>query len=162
MRTPEYENKNIDRHRTYGHRVGDLVRLSISHPASIPDGAIAEVVDCCPSDNNRIYVCLDGRVFAWTAEHCTTHVKVEDRWFDLAGLQVESAGFHSWNDLVDKFKDYRDMNEATYGVTSGYALSMSNGWTVVSGGGSRGGIDFHEVTVFNATGIVLWHSEREV
>ncbi|MDD4972502.1 MAG: hypothetical protein PHT07_23980 [Paludibacter sp.] len=68
---------NKERHRYYGVRVGDTVKLLFSNQNPEP---IAEVVEYGFLDNNRVVVQLeDGTMKGWVAEWCEIITKVEDK-----------------------------------------------------------------------------------
>lgn len=70
-----WDNENRDRY--YGLRKGDLVELQFFNS----DKNMAEVVDYCHGDNNRVVVknTWNGEVMEYVAEWCKLHTKHEDR-----------------------------------------------------------------------------------
>jgi len=75
------EFDNQERHRYYGLRKGDLVKVE-----TYPRGTFlnAEVIDYGFWDNNRVVLRFeDGKEDGWVAEWCIIVTKVEDRT-DLA------------------------------------------------------------------------------
>ena len=68
---------NNERHRYYGLRIGDLVKVE-----TYPRGKFlnAEVMDYGFLDNNRVILKFeDGSIDGWVAEWCIITTKVEDR-----------------------------------------------------------------------------------
>jgi hypothetical protein len=73
--TKEFDN--IERHRYYGLRIGDIVFLGFK---SQSPRKLAEVTGYGVMDNNRVYVKTeDGVDTDYVAEWCEILVKVEDR-----------------------------------------------------------------------------------
>jgi hypothetical protein len=71
------EFDNVERHRYYGLRVGDIVFLGFK---SQSPRKLAEVTGYGFMDNNRVYVKTeDGEDTDYVAEWCEILVKVEDR-----------------------------------------------------------------------------------
>ena len=73
------EFTNADRHRYYGLRIGDLVKIKMGMQNN-PIMKNAEVISYGFMDNNRVILKLEsGEETNWVAEWCIIVTKVEDR-----------------------------------------------------------------------------------
>lgn len=69
-------DKNINRKRHYGLRVGDIVNATFSHITYWN----AEVIYLMPDDNNSVQLKMtDGTIKEWVAEWCDVVIKIEDK-----------------------------------------------------------------------------------
>lgn len=73
------DQRNVDRNRYYGLRVGDIVSPKDLRGNEWNRGT-AEVIEYGHMDNNEVYIrAQDGTETHWVAEWCDIITKVEDR-----------------------------------------------------------------------------------